>query len=108
MPCCQRRFTSLGSAGIGDGGSNALMQAILSTSKCRSKMQRAIIAFHQDADGHWVAELDCEHFQHVRHEPAWMLRPWVLTEEGRASMIGRPLECKKCDAGDPPDRQTPT
>jgi hypothetical protein len=66
-------------------------------------MHRSIAAFHQDAEHHSVAELDCSHFQHVRHDPPWMLRPRVLTEEGRASMIGRLLECRKCDVGDPPD-----
>jgi len=67
-------------------------------------VQRSITGFHQDAEDHWVAELDCGHFQHVRHDPPWMMRPWVVTEEGRLSMIGHRLECKKCEAGAPPDR----
>ena len=66
-------------------------------------MERNIVGFHQDLEYHWVAELDCGHFQHTRHDPPWMFRPWVLTPEGRASMIGAMLECKKCDSGDPPD-----
>lgn len=66
-------------------------------------MQRAITGFHLDDENHWVAELACGHFQHVRHDPPWTLRPWVVTEEGRAAAIGRSLECKKCDAGAPPD-----
>lgn len=60
-------------------------------------MNRAIAGFHQDDEGHWVAELECGHTQHVRHNPPWINRPWVLTEEGRQQMLGRRLQCKKCD-----------
>jgi len=66
-------------------------------------MERSIVGFHQDSENHWVAELECGHFQHTRHDPPWTLRPWVLTPDGRASMIGAKLECKKCDFGEPPD-----
>lgn len=59
-------------------------------------MQRAIVGFHQDAEGHWVAELSCGHAQHVRHQPPWMVRAWVTTEAGRASRLGARLECKRC------------
>jgi hypothetical protein len=52
-----------------------------------------------------VAELECGHFQHTRHNPPWVNRPWVITPEGRTSAIGDKLQCKKCDAGAPPDRQ---
>lgn len=76
-------------------------------------MQRAMRGFHQDAEGHWVAELVCGHRQHVRHQPPFTLRPWVLTEEGRAGRIGQCLECAACDrrelpAGFAPYRRTPT
>jgi len=50
-----------------------------------------------------VAELDCGHFQHVRHNPPWTNRPWVKTPEGRAAMLDFELNCKKCDAGAPAD-----
>lgn len=60
-------------------------------------MQRRIIGFHQDEESHWVAELDCGHAQHVRHEPPWTLRPWVISAEGRADMLGEALECRLCD-----------
>jgi hypothetical protein len=50
--------------------------------------------FHQDDQGNWVADLECGHSQHVRHDPPWALRPWVLTPEGRASHLGRELNCK--------------
>jgi hypothetical protein len=68
-------------------------------------MDQAIIGFHQDEEDHWVAELDCGHFQHVRHNPPLVSRPWVLTQEGRNAMLGFRLRCKKCDVGAPPDRQ---
>ncbi|HSU32225.1 MAG TPA: DUF3565 domain-containing protein [Bryobacteraceae bacterium] len=59
-------------------------------------MERTIIGFHQDEHGDWVADLECGHTRHVRHDPPWMLRPWVLTEEGRASFLGHKLNCVKC------------
>jgi len=67
-------------------------------------MDQPIAAFHQDTDGHWVAELACGHFQHVRHDPPWQQRPWVTTPDGRAGKLGLLLTCVKCDAGAPPDR----
>ena len=70
-------------------------------------MQRTITGYHRDAERHWVAELDCGHNQHVRHNPPWVSRPWVTTAEGRASMLGTALDCRKCDRGEPADRPTP-
>jgi hypothetical protein len=67
-------------------------------------MHQAITGFHLDAHDDWVAELACGHNQHVRHNPPWTNRPWVVTAEGRAQMRGTLLPCKKCDAGAPPDR----
>ena len=60
-------------------------------------MQRAITSFSIDAAGDPVALLSCGHPQHVRHQPPFFERPWVTTEEGRAGMLGRPLECVRCD-----------
>lgn len=60
-------------------------------------MQRHITSFTRDAEGHWVARLDCHHPQHVRHRPPLTDRPWVTTEAGRASRIGAPLDCLRCD-----------
>ncbi len=60
-------------------------------------MQRAVIGFHQDEERHWVVELECGHSQHVRHDPPWMVREWVVTEEGRAERMGRLMECRLCD-----------
>jgi hypothetical protein len=59
-------------------------------------MQKRIVGFHQDEEEHWVAELECGHRQHVRHQPPWINRPWVVTPEGRARVLGRVLECKTC------------
>ena len=67
-------------------------------------MDRHITGYHLDEEGHWVAELDCGHNQHVRHNPPWTVRPWVVTPEGRAQQMGTILICKKCDSGAPPDR----
>jgi hypothetical protein len=66
-------------------------------------MKQPIIGYHQDQEGHWVAELVCGHFQHVRHDPPWMHREWVTTLEGRELMIGLELGCKKCDENAPKD-----
>ena len=68
-------------------------------------MDRKIVDYHQDEEGDWVAELDCGHFQHVRHNPPWTNRPWVITPEGRRRMLGAVLGCNKCDRREPPDRR---
>jgi Protein of unknown function (DUF3565) len=60
---------------------------------------RRIVGFHQDENGDWVAELECGHGQHVRHNPPWSSRPWVTTPEGRKAHLGRELDCKKCGEG---------
>lgn len=59
---------------------------------------RRIVGYHQDEEGHWVADLECGHAQHVRHDPPWQLRPWVITEEGRRTRLGVPLNCLECEA----------
>jgi uncharacterized protein DUF3565 len=60
-------------------------------------MQRRIVGYHQDEQGDWVAELECGHGQHVRHNPPWVNRPWAVTAEGRDAQLGAVLECRKCD-----------
>jgi hypothetical protein len=60
-------------------------------------MEQKIIGFHLDEEKHWVADLECGHKQHMRHDPPWMKREWVLTPEGRSSRLGQPLQCKRCD-----------
>lgn len=60
-------------------------------------MNRAIIGFHLDENGDWVADLECGHTQHVRHRPPWVNRPWVISEAGRAAHLGTLLNCLICD-----------
>ena len=45
-----------------------------------------------------VAELECGHQQHVRHNPPMTLRPWVNDENGRKERLGTFLSCKACDS----------
>lgn len=66
-------------------------------------MQQAIVGYHRDEQRHWVAELACGHYQHVRHNPPWVQRPWVTTAAGRQSMLGHLLECRECERGEPSD-----
>jgi hypothetical protein len=66
-------------------------------------VDQRIVGFHQDGEQHWVAELACGHNQHVRHDPPWTNRPWVVTPEGRSRTLGQVLACRKCDTGAPRD-----
>ena len=59
-------------------------------------MERRIVGFRQDEEKHWVAELECGHSQHVRHDPPWQVREWVTTAEGRSGRIGQLLDCRRC------------
>jgi hypothetical protein len=67
-------------------------------------MNKSIMGYHQDTEQHWVAELVCGHFQHVRHNPPWSNRAWVISQQGRDGMLGHELNCVKCDEGKPIDR----
>ena len=60
-------------------------------------MNQVIVGFRQDDGGTWIADLGCGHSQHIRHEPPFKLAPWVLDEQGRASRVGLPLDCRLCD-----------
>lgn len=64
-------------------------------------MKQKVTGFHRDEQGDWVAELACGHGYHMRHDPPWLIREWVLTSEGREQFIGHILECPKCDRGEP-------
>lgn len=68
-------------------------------------MLQAIIGYHRDDEDHWVAQLACGHNQHVRHDPPWNLRPWVIQQEGREDHLGHPLNCVKCDQQAPRDER---
>jgi len=66
-------------------------------------MRRLITGFHRDEEGDWVAELDCLHGQHVRHQPPFRVAPWVLDEDERRARVGAPLDCPLCDRAELPD-----
>ena len=58
--------------------------------------EQRIIGFRQDQEQEWIAELECGHAQHVRHDPPWQVFPWILDAAGRAAHIGTPLFCRWC------------
>lgn len=60
-------------------------------------MKQKIVAFDKDDEGHWRAELECGHYQHLRHDPPLRDRPWVLNKSEREKRLGAELECRKCD-----------
>jgi tellurite methyltransferase len=70
-------------------------------------VKRSITGFHSDEESDWVADLDCGHGQHVRHDPPFTERSWVATPEGRRSRIGANLDCSLCDRGELPDGYAP-
>lgn len=63
-------------------------------------MNQPIVGYHLDDVGDWVADLACGHGQHVRHQPPFFSRPWVLTPEGRERQLGQLLFCKRCQEPD--------
>ncbi|RWA49695.1 GNAT family acetyltransferase [Cupriavidus sp. UYMSc13B] len=65
-------------------------------------MERSIVGFRRDEEGHWVAELECGHGQHMRHDPPWQSRPWTASAQGRAGKLGVRVNCLKCDRNEPP------
>ncbi len=62
-------------------------------------MKSKIIAFHQDEESYWVADLACGHSRHFRHQPPWQVREWTTTHERREEYIGSEWDCKKCNEG---------
>lgn len=60
-------------------------------------MEQKITSFHKDEENHWVADLECGHKQHVRHDPPFHQREWVTSAEKRLEHKGRKLNCKRCD-----------
>ena len=55
-----------------------------------------IVDFHLDEFFDWVADPECGHHQHVRHNPPWTNRHWVTTPQGRLEHIGQNLLCMTC------------
>ena len=60
-------------------------------------MKRRIENFYRDEEGHWVAELSCGHSQHMRHNPPFTQRPWIMSQAGRDAKIGTAIDCPLCD-----------
>lgn len=59
-------------------------------------VERQILALLPDADGQWVATLECGHRRHIRHRPPLSSYPWVLDDVERAARIGSTIECERC------------
>ena len=74
-----------------------IIDSLQDTPTRQGTVDRRITGFHQDDESHWVAELECGHGQHVRHDPPWQVRTWVTTPEGRAGRLGTTLNCVLCD-----------
>ncbi|WP_273537770.1 DUF3565 domain-containing protein [Pseudomonas sp.] len=55
-----------------------------------------LLGFKQDEHGHWIALLSCGHTQHLRHQPPWQSRAWVLDAERRGQQLGQPFDCGWC------------
>jgi tellurite methyltransferase len=66
-------------------------------------MDRAMTGFHLDDQGAWVAELECLHSQHIRHEPPFREAAWIDDPDERARRVGQPIECPLCDRAELPD-----
>jgi hypothetical protein len=80
----------------------SIIRIMRSSTNAGDAVPRRIIGYHRDEEHHWVAELECGHTQHVRHDPPWQVRDWVTTEAGRASHLGTTLFCVKCVTGERP------
>lgn len=60
-------------------------------------MQRRIVEYFVDEEGDWIAVLDCGHRRHVRHQPPFIERAWVTSEQGRDAMLETPVDCRDCE-----------
>jgi Protein of unknown function (DUF3565) len=56
-------------------------------------IRRKIIDYHLDEASDWIADLECGHQQHVRHNPPWTNRHWVTTPQGQLDHTGHALLC---------------
>ena len=61
------------------------------------------MGFRQDEVGDWIADLACLHSQHIRHQPPFFDRPWVVDPAGRAAHIGAEWDCPLCDRAELPE-----
>ncbi|WP_277225363.1 DUF3565 domain-containing protein [Pseudomonas indica] len=65
----------------------------------RDAAEPRLVDFRQDEDGHWVAVLSCGHTQHLRHQPPWQSRPWVIDPAQRHAQLGHLFPCGWCAQG---------
>lgn len=68
----------------------------MSASPSQAGTPRKIVDYHLDEHLDWVADLECGHQQHVRHNPPWTNRHWVTTPQGRYEHLGYELPCLVC------------
>ncbi|WP_238935152.1 DUF3565 domain-containing protein [Pseudomonas typographi] len=74
---------------------------------CEPQRRTLITGFAQDEHGHWFARLSCGHTQHLRHDPPWQQRAWVIDPEERARRIGQAFTCGWCRRGTVGDTLAP-
>ncbi|MDF3194116.1 DUF3565 domain-containing protein [Pseudomonas sp. 1928-m] len=55
-----------------------------------------VLDFRQDEHGDWLAVLSCGHTQHLRHQPPWQNRAWVLDAQQRQAQLEKPFLCGWC------------
>jgi hypothetical protein len=55
-----------------------------------------VLDLRQDEHGDWLAVLSCGHTQHLRHQPPWQNRAWVLDAQQRQAQLGKPFLCGWC------------
>jgi hypothetical protein len=68
----------------------------LSAYSSAMEASRRITGFRRDDEGQWIAELECGHTVHVRHDPPWQVRPWVQEAASRNARLGSSVECVRC------------
>ncbi|WPC06096.1 DUF3565 domain-containing protein [Pseudomonas benzenivorans] len=63
---------------------------------CQTGGAVRLLDLRQDEEGHWVAVLSCGHTQHLRHQPPWQNRAWVLDPVLRDARRGQRFICGWC------------
>jgi hypothetical protein len=66
-----------------------------------------VVDFRQDDEGHWIVVLSCGHTQHLRHQPPWQSRAWVLDPALRQQKIGQGFRCGWCAQAKDKDNLVP-
>jgi len=78
-------------------GASATLRWRANLKTAHGPMERPIVGYRLDDEGDWIAELACGHSRHVRHNPPWEVREWVVTAAGREGRIGTLLDCRACN-----------